>query len=103
MGGDGAYRAVGIAREMTETNGVSLRHRLYLKTEDAQLVHHPWHAVGHHTKVFGTYEHTCGLSELRHLLHSLLIPELVVAAIEIIVVEAVEVILVVVPQLLVDK
>ena len=38
-----------------------------------------------------------------HLLHCLLIPELVVAAIEVVVVEAVEVILVVVPQLLVDE
>src|SRR5574344_1566446 len=88
---------------MTEAHCIVLRHRLYLKTQDAQLVHHPWHAVGHHTEVFGTYEHTCCLCELRHLFHCLLIPELVVATIEIVVVEAVEIILVVVPELLVDE
>ena len=82
---------------------VVLRHRLYLQTQDAQLVHYPWHAVGHHTEVFGTYKHACCLGELGHLLHCLLIPELVVTTIEVVVVETVEIILVIVPQLLVDE
>ena len=43
------------------------------------------------------------MGELGHLLHSLLIPELVVTTIEVVVVETVEIILVIVPQLLVDE
>ena len=79
---------------MTESYLVVLRHRLNLQAEDAQLVHHPWHTVGHHTEVFGTNEHSCCLCQSRQFLHCLIVPELVVATIEIVVVQSVEEILV---------
>ena len=68
-----------------------LRHRLYLQREDTQLIHHPRHAVGDHTKIFRTDKHACGLCQSRQFLHGLLIPELVVAVIEVVVVETVEI------------
>ena len=101
VGRDGADRAVRILGEMSEAHLVVLRHGLDFQREDAQLVHDPGHTVGHHTKVFGTAQHTGGLRQTRQFLHSLLIPELVVATIEIVVVETIEIVLLVIVQLLV--
>ena len=50
---------------MAEAYVAVFGHRLYLETEDAQFVHHPWHTVGHHAEVFGAYEHAGGLGEQR--------------------------------------
>ena len=88
---------------MAEAHRRVFRHRLKLKAQDAQLVHYPSHAVGHHTQILGTYEHTCGIDQARQLLHSLEIPELVVAAIEVVVIQTVEYSLVAVVQAFVDE
>ena len=96
---DGVDTAIGVAREVSEARGRILRHRLDLEREDAQLVHHPGHAVGHHTEILGTDEHAGGLCELGQLLHRLSIPELVVATVEVVVVELVEVILLILAEL----
>ena len=87
---------------MTEAHLAVLRHRLNLQAKDAQLVHHPWHTVGHHAEVLGTYQHPRSLCEQRQLLHRLAIPEVVVAAVEVVVVETVEGKLVAVVERLID-
>ena len=88
--GDGADTPVRVLSQVTEAHMRILRHALDFKTEDAQLVHHPCHAVGNHSEVFGTDQHTGGIHQFRKFLHRLLIPELVVAAIVIVVIEFVE-------------
>src|SRR5574344_3063199 len=79
------------------------RHRLYLQAQDAQFVHHRWHTVGHHAQVFATNHHTGGLRKKRQFFHRLVIPELVMAAIEIVVIQSVEVILLAVIERLEHK
>ena len=103
VAGYGTYRTVRVLAEVSETCCCCLGHALQLKAEYFQFVHHPWHAIGHHAKVFGTHEHTGCLHELGQLLHCLTIPELVVATIVIIVVKAVEGLLVVVVERLVNE
>ena len=88
---------------MTEANLRVFRHGLDLEREDAQLIHDPGHAVGHHAEVLGTDKHAGGLCQAWQFLHGLLIPVLVVATVEIVVVEAVEGILVLIPESLIDK
>ena len=88
-------------RQLAETCCRILGHRLDLQREDAQLVHHPGHAVGHHTQVFCTDEHTGGLRQLGQFLHRLRVPELVVAMIEVVIVETVEAVLLTIIQLVV--
>ena len=90
-------------REFAETCRRILWHRLNLQREDAQFVHHPGHAVGHHAEIFGADEHTGGLCQFGQFLHSLRVPELVVTTVEVVVVETVEDELVVVPQCLIDE
>ena len=84
--GDGTYAAIGVARQMTEFHLRVFGHRLQFEAEDFQSVHHPWHAVGHHSKVFGTYQHSCGIYKFGQFAHGFPIPELVVAPVIIVVV-----------------
>ena len=86
---------------MTEAHATVLRHRLDFQTQNPQFVHHPGHAVRHHTQVFGTNKHTGGLCQLRQFLHRLGIPELVVSTIEVVIVESIEVGLLPVIELLI--
>ena len=100
---ESAHRTVRIAREIAELNARILRHRLQFETQNAQLLHNPLHAVGHHAQVFCAYQHTGSLHQNRQLLHRLAIPEIVVAAIIVVVIESVERSLVAVPQRLVHE
>ena len=88
---------------MSELNRWILWHALEFQTQYFQLVHYTRHTVWHHTEVFGTNQHAGSLNQFRQLFHRLLIPELVVAAIEIVVVKAVERSLVIIIERLVDK
>ena len=103
MARDGTYRAVWVTAQMSELNRWILWHALEFQTQYLQLVHYPRHTVWHHTEVFGTNQHAGSLNQFRQLFHRLLIPELVVAAIEIVVVKAVERCLVIIIERLVDK
>jgi hypothetical protein len=78
-------------------------HVVEFQTQNLQFIHHPWHTIRHHTKVFCTNQHAGSLNQLRQLLHRLLIPELVVAAIEVVIVKTVECSLVIIIERLVDK
>ena len=86
VAGYGANRAVWVLAEMSEARCGRLWHALQLKAEYLQLFHHPRNTVGHHAEVLSANEHTCGLYQLGQLLHSLTIPELIVATIIIVVV-----------------
>ena len=101
--GNGAYRAIGVLAQVTEPHVGVFGHALYLQAEYLEVFQHPWNAVGHHAQVFRAYQHACGLHQSRQLAHGLPIPELVVAAIEIVIVKAVEGLFVAVVQALVDE
>ena len=88
-------------RQLAKTCCRVLGHRLNLQRKNTQFVHHPGHAVGHHTQVFCTNEHTGGLRQLGQFLHRLRVPELVVAMIEVVIVETVEAVLLTIVQLVV--
>ena len=103
MTGDGADRAVWVTAQMTKLNRWILWHALELQAQNLQLVHHPWHTIRYHTQVFGTNQHTGSLNQLRQLLHRLAIPELVVSAIEVVVIKTIECCLVNIIERLVDK
>ena len=103
VGRDGSHRAVGIVVEVAKDKFVVLGHRLNLEAEDAQVVHYPGHTVGHHAQIFGTDQHACGLDQSRQFLHRLVIPEVVVAAIEVVVVESVKCLLVTLVECLIDQ
>ena len=75
---------------MAETNESLLGHRLYLKRQYLQLIHHPGYTGRNHTEVLGTDQHACGLHEARQLTHSLMIPEVIVAMIEVVLMNTVE-------------
>ena len=101
VGRDGIHAAIGVMRQLAKTCRRILGHGLDLQRENAQFVHHPGHAVGHHTQVFCTNEHTGGLRQLGQFLHRLRVPELVVAMIEVVIVETVEAVLLTIVQLVV--
>ena len=103
VAGDGANRAVWVATQMAKLHARVLWHTLQLKAQYLQLIHHPRHAIRHHTEVFGTYQHTGSLHQLRQLLHRLTIPILVVTTIEVVVVKAVERSLVIIIERLEDE
>ena len=65
-------------------------HTLYFQREDAQVIHHPCHAIGNHTQIFTAYQHPGRLRQLRQFVHGLLTPEFVVAVIVVLIVQAVE-------------
>ena len=67
-----------------------LRHTLQFEAQYLEIVHHPWHTIGHHTKVFSTHKHARCLHKLRQFLHGLTIPELVIATIIVVIIYAVE-------------
>ena len=97
---DGGHTAARVVLHAAEAHPRLLRHRLQLEAEDSQFVHHPLHAGRHHAEIFGTAEHTGGTHQFRQLLHGFLIPELVVAVVEILVIEGVEGALLVLRELL---
>ena len=88
---------------MTEAYTRIFGHRLHFERQNAQLVHHPCHAIGHHPEVFGAYQHACGFYQLGQLFHRLVVPELVVATIIVVVVKAIEHGLVLIPKSFVDE
>ena len=88
---------------MTKLNRWVLWHALEFQTQYLQFVHYPWHTIRYHTQVFGTNQHAGSLNQLRQLLHRLAIPELVVAAIEVVVVKTIERSLVNIIERLVDE
>ncbi len=100
--GYGTYRPERISAQVTETSPWVFRHTLYFQTENLQVFHHPWHAVGYHTEVFRTNQHAGSLYQLGQLAHGFPIPELVVATIEIVVIQLVECVFVYVVKTLVD-
>ena len=67
-----------------------LWHSLNFEAEDAEVVHRPRHTVGHHSQILAAYQHTRCLCQHRKFLHRLAIPELIVAAVEIVVIQSVE-------------
>ena len=100
----GADAAIGVAFGDAKLQSVLLGHGLHLEREDAQVFHDGGHARGYHAEVFGTDEHAGSLHQTWEFLHSLSLPVLGIAMVEIVVVEAVEdVALVVVEQHLIDE
>src|SRR5688572_28266251 len=61
-----------------------LGHALNLQAQYTQLIHHFRHAMRHHAKVFTTYEHIGRCFKLWQLMHRFLLPEIILAAIEIV-------------------
>jgi len=80
-----------------------LRHALNFQRQDTQVIHHPRHTRRHHTEVFGTHEHTGSSRQGWQFLHGLIVPELVVAAIEIVIIQTVESLFVVPAQRLIQE
>ena len=98
----GADAEPGIAVEYAPTDAGILGHGDEFEREYLQLVHDPGYAVGNHAEVFGADEHFGGIAEHGKFLHGFFVPELVVAAIEVVIVQTVEVVFVVLPKGLVD-
>src|SRR5262245_36305053 len=69
------------------------RHALYLEAQYAKLVHYIGYAMRHHAQVFTTYKHVGGCFQLRQFMHCFFIPEIILAAIEIIDVKIAQLIL----------
>ena len=67
-----------------------LRHALDLEREDPEVGHHLRHCSRDHSEVLTACEHSCRIKKCRKLLHCLILPELVVATVEEVVIHAVE-------------
>ena len=67
-----------------------LWHTLDLEREDSEVRHHLRHCCRDHSEVLTACEHSCRIKECRKLLHGLVLPELIVATIEEVVIETVE-------------
>ena len=88
---------------MGELEAGLLRHRLYLKGQDAQLVEYGLHAVGQHAQILRTAEHPRLSEGLREPLERLAAPEEVMTLVIVIVVEPHEGILLFGRQCIVDR
>ena len=61
-------------------------HTFYLERKKLQFIHHPRHAVGHHTEVFSARKHRSCFAKFGKFLHCAVIPELIVTLVEVVVV-----------------
>ena len=86
MTGYGTYAAPWIAVQYSKAHTAVLGHRNKFQRQYLQLVQYPWHTVGNHAKVLGTHKHVGSIYKQRQFLHRLLVPELVVAAVEVVIV-----------------
>ena len=85
-----AHRPTGIGFDVGKLTPVGFGHPLNLKGEKLELLHHPRHAIGHHTQIFSTGQHGGGTAEYGEFGHGRSIPEIVVTLVIEAVVQALE-------------
>ena len=73
-----AHRPTGIGFDVGKLTPVGFGHPLNLKGEKLELLHHPRHAIGHHTQILTTGQHGGGTAEYGEFGHGRSIPEIVV-------------------------
>src|SRR6218665_394423 len=84
MRGWGDHRQIrGISRDKELLHRV-FWHALDLEAENTKLRHHIRHRMRHHTKILSTDQHIRCFLEIRQLLHCFFLPEIVLAAIEVV-------------------
>ena len=76
-----------IARRTSKFHRRLLGHTLDFEAEDIELAHHVGYAGGNHTEVFAAYEHRGRVGESGEFYLRLILPQIVVAVVEIIVVQ----------------
>ena len=90
VGGCGAHTVVRIRPRVPECCRRVFRHALDFQGENFQLVHDRRNACWNHAEVFGAYKHVGGIDQRGQFPHGFAVPEVVVAAVEKVVVQSVE-------------